>query len=158
LAGFNNRRGFLLLADHQRQLAQRRKTSILVFYIDVDWFKEINDCLGHEEGDLVLIAIAGVLRHCFRKTDILGRLGVDEFAVIANDAPPHTRSILEQRLAEAVLESNEKAERKSQFSLTVGILSCDGTMSDLPIEELLARADALMYQQKQDHKKRRTRI
>ena len=156
LTGLNNRRGFLLLADHQRQLAQRRKTSILIFYIDVDWFKEINDSLGHKEGDLVLTAIATALRRCFRKTDIIGRLGGDEFAVIADGTPPHTRPILEHRLAEAVLESNEKADRKSQFSLSIGILACEDSLRELSIEELLAQADALMYQQKQEHKKRRT--
>jgi diguanylate cyclase (GGDEF)-like protein len=155
LTGLYNRRGFLLLAEHQRQMALRKKTSILIFYIDVDCFKEINDSLGHKEGDLVLVAIAVVLRHSFRKADIIGRLGGDEFAVIADGAPPHTRPIFERRLAEAVLESNQKADRKSQVSLSIGILECDGLLGDFPIEELLAKADALMYQQKQDSKKRR---
>jgi diguanylate cyclase (GGDEF)-like protein len=154
LTGLFNRRGFLFLAEHQRQSALRKKTPILIFYIDVDRFKEINDTLGHKEGDLVLMAIATILLHCFRKADIVGRLGGDEFAVIADGAPPHTRSIFEQRLAEAVLESNQKSDRKSQFSLSIGVLACEGTLSELPIEELLAQADALMYQQKQEHKKR----
>ena len=155
LTGLYNRRGFLFLAEHQRQLALRKKTPILIFYIDVDSFKEINDSLGHKEGDQVLTAIAAVLRHSFRKSDIVGRLGGDEFAVIADGAPPHTRPIIEQRLAEAILESNQKADRKSQFSLSVGVVACEGSQSDLPIEELLAQADALMYQKKQDHKKGR---
>jgi diguanylate cyclase (GGDEF)-like protein len=154
LTGLYNRRGFLLLAEHQRQLAVRRKTPSLIFYIDVDRFKEINDSFGHKEGDLVLTTIAATLRRCFRKSDIIGRLGGDEFAIIADGAPPNTRPIFEQRLAEAVQESNEKADRKAKISLSTGILTCEGTVRDLPIEELLAQADALMYEQKEDHKKR----
>ena len=61
----------------------------------------------------MLMAIAIVLRDSFRKADIIGRLVSDEFAVIADGAPPQTRPRFEQRLGEAVLESNQKADRKS---------------------------------------------
>ena len=150
LTGVYNRRGFLLLAEHQWQLAQRNKSSVLLFYIDVDKFKEINDSLGHKEGDIALQAVAALLRHCFRKTDIIGRLGGDEFAVAANESPPHTRPLLEQRIAKAVQEHNERAHQRFQLSLSIGTLSCDGARDSLPIEGLLARADTLMYQQKRE--------
>jgi len=155
LTGLYNRRGFLLLAEHQIQIAQRQKTPILIFYIDVDSFKEINDSLGHKEGDLVLVTISAIMRHCFRKTDVIGRLGGDEFAIVADGAQPYTRPILEQRLADAIQESNQKPDQKFQISLSIGVLTCEGSVCNLPIEELLAQADALMYQQKQDRKKRR---
>ena len=155
LTGLYNRRGFLLLAEHQIQIAQRQKTPILIFYIDVDSFKEINDSLGHKEGDLVLVTISAIMRHCFRKTDVIGRLGGDEFAIVADGAQPYTRPILEQRLADAIQESNQKPDQKFQISLSIGVLTCEGSVCTLPIEELLAQADALMYQQKQDRKKRR---
>jgi diguanylate cyclase (GGDEF)-like protein len=150
LTGLYNRRGFLLLAEHQWQLAQRNKSSVLLFYIDVDEFKEINDSLGHKEGDLALQAVAALLRHCFRKTDIIGRLGGDEFAVTAIEAPPNTQPVLEQRIAKAVQEHNERAHRTFQLSLSIGTLSCDGAMASLPIEGLLVQADTLMYQQKRE--------
>jgi diguanylate cyclase (GGDEF)-like protein len=155
LTGLYNRRGFLFLAEHQRQIALRKKTPILIFYVDVDSFKEINDSFGHKEGDAVLMAIAAVLRHCFRKADIVGRLGGDEFAIIAIDAATHTRPMFEQRLADAVLETNRKGNRKAQISLSIGILQCEGSLAELPIEELLAQADALMYRKKQDRKRSR---
>jgi diguanylate cyclase (GGDEF)-like protein len=153
LTGLYNRRGFLLLAEHQWQLSLRKKTSLLLFYIDVDRFKEINDTLGHKEGDLALQDVATLLRHCFRKTDIIGRLGGDEFAVTAVEAPEHTRPVLEQRIARAVQEDNEKAHRTFQLSLSIGTLSCDDSQCSLPIEGLLVQADALMYKQKRDQKK-----
>jgi diguanylate cyclase (GGDEF)-like protein len=152
LTGLYNRRGFLLLAEQQWRLALRGKMSFLLFYIDVDRFKEINDSLGHKEGDLALQAVANVLRECFRKADILGRLGGDEFAVTAIDAPDNSRAALEERLARTVQQSNAKAGRRFQLSLSVGILSCDKSLGALPIEDLLAQADALMYQQKRDRK------
>jgi diguanylate cyclase (GGDEF)-like protein len=154
LTGLYNRRGFLLLADHQWELALRKKTSFLLFYIDVDRFKEINDSLGHKEGDLALQAVAAVLRECFRKSDIMGRLGGDEFAVTAIDAPPHSRAVLEQRLARTTQQSNNKAGRGFQLSLSVGILTCDNSLGALPIENLLAQADVLMYQQKRERNNR----
>src|SRR5882757_688544 len=110
LTGLYNRRGFLLLAEHQWQLSLRKKTAFLLFYIDVDRFKEINDSLGHKVGDLAIQAVAAVLRECFRKTDIIGRLGGDEFAVVAVDACLETRAMFEQRLARLVQQNNQKTD------------------------------------------------
>jgi len=150
LTGIYNRRGFLLLAEQQWQLALHRHTGFLLFYIDVDEFKKINDALGHKEGDLALQSVAELLRECFRKTDIIGRLGGDEFAVTAIDAPENSRTVLEQRLAKTIQQINEKSDRPYHLSLSVGILICDSSLGVLPIEDLLGRADALMYEQKRN--------
>jgi diguanylate cyclase (GGDEF)-like protein len=156
LTGIYNRRGFLLLAEQQWQLALHRHTPFLLFYIDVDEFKKINDALGHKEGDLALQAVAGLLRECFRKTDIIGRLGGDEFAVTAIDAPEPSRAVLEQRLFKTVEQINEKSGRPYQISLSIGILTCDSSLGTLPIEDLLGKADVLMYQQKRNRKNSET--
>jgi diguanylate cyclase (GGDEF)-like protein len=150
LTGLYNRRGFLLLAEQQWQLALRGKIPFLLFYIDVDKFKEINDTFGHKEGDLALQAVAEVLRECFRKADIIGRLGGDEFAVTAIDATDSSRATLERRIATTVQQSNEKTGHAFQLSLSIGILTCDSSLGAISIEDLLARADALMYQQKRN--------
>jgi diguanylate cyclase (GGDEF)-like protein len=152
LTGLYNRRGFVLLTEHQWQLAQRKKSAVLLFYIDVDKFKEINDSFGHKEGDVALQAVAALLRHCFRKTDIIGRLGGDEFAVAALEAPAHTQPVLEQRLARALQEHNQRPHRTFKLSLSIGIVSCDGSLASLSIEGLLAQADTRMYQQKREAK------
>ena len=107
---------------------------------------------GHKEGDIALQTVAGLLRESFRSTDIIGRLGGDEFAVAAIDAPERFRTVLEERLAKTVQQSNEKSGRPFQISLSVGILPCDSSHRALSIEDLLGKADALMYQLKRDRK------
>jgi diguanylate cyclase (GGDEF)-like protein len=156
LTGLLNRRGFLLLAEQQWKLSQRNKTSLILFYIDLDRFKEINDLLGHKEGDLALQTVATLLRESFRKSDILGRLGGDEFAVAAIDAHPDARPTLEQRLARAVEQDNDTSDKPYQLLLSTGVLACDVTLATLSIEDLLAKADALMYEQKRTRKRRGT--
>jgi diguanylate cyclase (GGDEF)-like protein len=149
LTGLYNRRGFLLFAEQQRQLALRTRASFLLFYIDVDRFKEINDNLGHQEGDLALKTVSAILHECFRKMDVIGRLGGDEFAVTAFHASDSSPALLEQRLVDTVRRANKRLFGY-QLSLSVGILTCDKLLETLPIEELLVQADALMYQQKRD--------
>jgi diguanylate cyclase (GGDEF)-like protein len=151
LTGLYNRRGFFLLAEHQWQLALRKKSSFLLLYIDIDRFKEINDTFGHKEGDKALQDVAAALRECFRTTDILVRLGGDEFA-LTTDVPPDSPKMLEERLVNAVQQITNKTGRPYQISLSIGILRCDDSLGALSIEDLLARADALMYEQKRERK------
>jgi diguanylate cyclase (GGDEF)-like protein len=153
LTGLYNRRGFFLLAEHQWQLALRKKSSFLLFYIDIDRFKEINDTYGHKEGDRALQTVATALRECFRKTDLIARIGGDEF-VLTTDLAQDSQAMLEQRLVKAVQQSVSKTGRPYQISLSVGILQCDGSLGAHPLEDLLARADTLMYEQKREHKNR----
>jgi diguanylate cyclase (GGDEF)-like protein len=155
LTGLYNRRGFFVLAGHQWQLALRNRTSILLFYIDVDRFKSINDRFGHKEGDRALRDVADALRECFRSTDIIGRMGGDEFAITTGDASLESRAMIEQRLAGIIEQRNNAADRAYKLVLSVGVLKCDSSMQALAIEDLLAKADALMYEQKREHKSRR---
>ncbi|MBB5058268.1 diguanylate cyclase (GGDEF)-like protein [Granulicella aggregans] len=148
LTGVHNRRGFTLLAEQQWQLVLRRKTSLLVFYIDLDKFKEINDSLGHKQGDIALQRVANILRNCFRKSDIIGRMGGDEFAVMTCDAAVSSTVELEHRLRQLVAQSNREFGGAFELSLSIGILLCDSSMSGSGVEDLLAHADELMYEQK----------
>ncbi|MBE0557658.1 MAG: diguanylate cyclase, partial [Proteobacteria bacterium] len=81
-----NRRGFITLAEQQLRAANRANRRMLLAFIDVDDLKQINDKLGHEEGDKALIDTARIIRRTFRDSDIIARLGGDEFAVLAIDA------------------------------------------------------------------------
>ena len=148
LTGVHNRRGFVLLAEQQRRVALRNKTAMLLFYIDVNRFKQINDTFGHKEGDVALQRVADTLRKCFRTSDIIGRLGGDEFAVVACEAITESRDKLQERLAFLVEENSSQSGARYELSLSVGALLCDETMYGKSIEDLLARADALMYVQK----------
>jgi diguanylate cyclase (GGDEF)-like protein len=155
LTGLYNRRGFFVLAGHQWQLALRNRTSILLFFIDVDRFKPINDRLGHKEGDRALRDVADALRQCFRSTDIIGRMGGDEFAITTGDASLESRATIEQRLAAIIEQKNNSAVRAYKLVLSIGVLKCDSSMQNLSIEDLLAKADTLMYAQKREHKSRK---
>jgi len=85
LTGLYNRRGFISLTRSSLELAQRMGKSGLLFFIDMDGLKVINDSYGHEEGDIAIKEIANILRSAFRKSDIVARLGGDEFTVFTTD-------------------------------------------------------------------------
>lgn len=148
LTGLLNRRGFLLLAEREWQIAIRRKQPMLLFFVDLDHFKQINDSLGHRVGDNALRAASALLRGCFRKTDVIGRLGGDEFAIIAVDGPDLTEGTVRKRLDHALRVTNSRCNEGYELALSVGVLPCDISVASLPIEDLLARADILMYEQK----------
>jgi diguanylate cyclase (GGDEF)-like protein len=153
LTGLYNRRAFFLLAEHQWQAALRRDAPLLLFFLDVDRFKQINDSFGHKEGDRALQTLAEVLRECFRGTDIIARMGGDEFAVLF-DAGTGSRSLIGERLNEAVARANRQDGQRFQLSLSVGTLVCDASLSDFSMDELVSRADALMYHQKEERRKK----
>ena len=85
LTGIYNRRGFFFLANQQIEMAIRNKRMLLLLYLDIDNFKNINDELGHENGDRALIESANILKNTFRKSDIIARIGGDEFVVFPID-------------------------------------------------------------------------
>ncbi len=144
-----NRRGFLLLSHQQQILARRTREPMLVFVVDLDGFKRINDSLGHSAGDLALVDVALLLKHTFRDGDIVARLGGDEFAVLANDA--RDEGLLLRRLSAKVDAHNASARRDYELSLSVGSI-CVEPDSTRTVEELLADADAVMYARKRAKK------
>jgi diguanylate cyclase (GGDEF)-like protein/PAS domain S-box-containing protein len=147
LTGLYNRRGFLTLSEQQLKLAERTKKSILLFFLDLDHMKWINDTLGHHEGDTALAEIAAILRQTFRESDIIGRVGGDEFAVLAIDGTDEARVVPMNRLRNALENYNKPEGRKYQLSLSIGIARYE---PDEPasLDELMAQADTLMYEEK----------
>ncbi len=148
LTGLNNRRGFLSLAGQQFRLSDRNKGRMLLFFADIDWLKRINDIYGHEEGDRAIIETANVLRETFRASDIIARLGGDEFGILAIDIKEESPEIFTARLQQLVDKQNDKEGRIYKLSISIG---CSYYDPEKPcyIDELMARADKLMYEQKQ---------
>jgi two-component system cell cycle response regulator len=151
LTGLLNRRGFLLAAQQQLQAARRNDGAVLLGFVDFDGLKEINDTLGHAAGDRALAEMADVLRCCFRQRDLLARLGGDEFALLATDAGLQLELVVRARLAAALEAANARPDRAYRIGCSIGCLTCRATET-ASIEDLLQRADALMYEEK----KRRT--
>ncbi len=147
LTGLHNRRSFFLLADQLMRSARRSNQSCLLFFIDLDGLKKINDIHGHEAGDLAIIAAAQVLKAAFRDSDVVARIGGDEFVVLAIDVG-EPADVLSTRVQELTDEFNVSDRCHYPIGLSIGAVGC--SPSELkPLGELLASADALMYANKQ---------
>lgn len=147
LTGLYNRRGFLMLAEQQLKLAQRTKKESLLVYIDVDGLKSINDTLGHTEGDLAIRQTAAVLKLTFRGSDILARIGGDEFSAFAIETREGAAPILLARLQKHVQELNAQPSHQHLLSLSVGMTRCHPENAS-SIETLLVEADKELYDQR----------
>jgi two-component system, cell cycle response regulator len=150
LTGLFNRRGFLPLAEHHLNLSDRNGEPLVLLFIDLDGLKKVNDVHGHAEGSRMIQDTASVLTKTLRNSDVLARVGGDEFCVLltAEDAMNAERVLV--RLVEAVAAHNARAGREYVLSLSVGAAPYDPT-EPCSIEELMERADALMYEEKQRH-------
>lgn len=153
LTGLNNRRGFMNLAQHQLKVARRAGTPLLLFYIDLDDLKTINDSFGHKEGDRALVEVANIMKRSFRDSDIVARLGGDEFAALAICASESAIPILRENLRRVVADRNMQAcEGSYRLALSVGVASYDPARP-VCLDELLHEADDRMYVEKQKRKK-----
>lgn len=143
-----NRRGFISMGGQSLSLCMRQELPATLVYFDLNKFKRINDQFGHAEGDRALRAFAATMRRTFRHSDVLARLGGDEFAVFLSDATPELVAEILERFSGALGAYNRSAERGYDIAFAQGECSVDAR-SNLSIEDMLDRADALMYQQKQ---------
>ncbi|MFZ2197767.1 MAG: GGDEF domain-containing protein, partial [Thermodesulfovibrionales bacterium] len=146
LSGLYNRRGFMTLAEQHLKIANRMKSKIFMLYADMDDLKGINDTFGHQEGDAALKETARILRETFRESDIVSRIGGDEFVVMPIGNSGKDAEFLISRLQNNLDRHNEKNSRYV-LSLSVGITSYDPS-SPVNLEELLSQGDKLMYEQK----------
>ena len=147
LTGLYNRRGFLTLAEQQMKLSLRTRGRLILFFADLDGMKRINDSLGHEEGDKALIEASAVLRETFRSSDIVARMGGDEFVALAIDPEVIDPEIIISRLQERIDSQNRRPERKFTLSMSVGY-ACYDPEDPVPLDTLMTRADNAMYAQK----------
>ena len=154
LTGLYNRRGFIALAEQQLKAANRAKKQALLAFIDVDDLKWVNDTLGHDEGDNVLVETAAVLRQTFRESDIIARIGGDEFAVLAIDAAETTLDTFSKRLQQFIDDCNGKTHRPYKLAMSLGAVVYDPE-TPVSLDELMSSADARMYVQKKAKSKRR---
>jgi diguanylate cyclase (GGDEF)-like protein len=146
LTGVTNRRGFYLLAEPALDAARRNDRPCLLGFIDVDGLKLVNDEQGHVVGDALITDVAQVLRAMLRQSDILARMGGDEFCVLVTD-PEADPADLRAQLVEALRCFNETEARPYRLSTSFGLMRVPAT-DFRTVDELLARADALMYEEK----------
>jgi two-component system cell cycle response regulator len=147
LTQLNNRRGFFELGEQALQGARRGQHTLALFFMDLNGLKQINDTLGHIAGDEALRDMAQVLRHTFRGSDIVARLGGDEFVALAHLHGERDVATLCTRVREHLREFNASGPRPYQVDLSIGATLVDAS-TDQSLEELIARADEAMYQEK----------
>ncbi len=155
LTDLYNRRGFFTLAEQQIRLSLRTGERFALFFIDLDGMKWINDTLGHHEGDGALMAVAQILKDTFRRSDIIGRMGGDEFAVLAVGAGD--AQSLTSRLRANVEKFNNGDGRDWPLSLSMGLARCEPEHF-CSFEALIAEADAAMYEEKRRKKAQRAAV
>src|SRR6266446_34508 len=146
LTGLYNRRGFVAMAERQMRLGRRTGRGMLLFMMDVNGLKSINDSFGHLEGDCALKRTSAVLEETFRDSDVMARLGGDEFAVLAIEAAGHSEPTIKARLFER-LKSISAEQSRYEISLSVGVARFD-PRKVTSIGELMVKADQAMYEQK----------
>jgi diguanylate cyclase (GGDEF)-like protein len=146
LTGLFNRRGFFTIASEFLKLADRRKTRVFLLFLDVDNLKKINDTLGHYRGDQALVEIANLLRATFRRSDIIGRMGGDEFAVFPLETTKDCLPGIEGRLRKNIADFNENKNSLFELSVSIGVSFYD-PLHPSSIDELLVRADQMMYEE-----------
>ncbi|MFO7667936.1 MAG: diguanylate cyclase [Desulfobacterales bacterium] len=150
-----NRRGFITLAEQQIKKADRINKPLMLFFIDIDDLKVVNDNLGHEEGDRLLINSANILKQTFRKSDITARIGGDEFAVLVSDAAESSEIVL-NRLEEKISSHNALSIQQYDISMSIGMAIYDPA-NPCSLDDLMSRADQLMYMQKKEKASRKNK-
>jgi diguanylate cyclase (GGDEF)-like protein len=156
LTGLYNRRHITNQLDHEVHRAGRYNLNFCLSLLDLDDFKKVNDTLGHPVGDLALKRFAVLAQKCIRKTDILGRVGGEEFCLILPETTLAEGSIVMERIRKTVEDqSSDSRIGVPYFTVSIGMTSKKGEIKDMmQPEEYLKRADQAMYKAKKAGKNR----
>ncbi len=155
LTGLYNRRRFTEELEQSLKRARRFAESGAVLFLDLDGFKFVNDSLGHAAGDEMIIRVANLLGSTVRETDILARVGGDEFAVLLPRCDAATAAVVAEKLLAAVRRHGVAISdnRYAQVSTSIGIAPFSGG-DDLTADEVVVEADIAMYDAKEAGKDR----
>ncbi len=149
LTGLLNRRGFKNEAEQLLTKAKKRQQQVAVVVADLDWFKKINDAHGHQVGDEVLQASADLLRRSLSDTDVIGRIGGEEFAmVMAGKDLPSAAAVAEQ-IRQGLLDLQVAGRYDFRLTASFGVAAVDDSLGAAMI-----RADQAMYAAKKQGRNR----
>lgn len=153
LTGLPNRNLFMDRLEHALARAVRQRKSVTVFFIDLDNFKVVNDSLGHEAGDDLLVAMGRRLKACIRPEDTIARFGGDEFAVLLEFSSDLIDAI---RVVERIMEASTMpiVFRDHQRFITTSVGVAHTESGTVRVEDLLWQADLAMYRAKEKGKAR----
>ncbi|HJW74565.1 MAG TPA: sensor domain-containing diguanylate cyclase [Thermoleophilia bacterium] len=146
MTGLYNRRGFALLAEQRLRDSRRAGSALTMIYADVDQLKSINDDFGHNAGDIALALCAGALEATFRESDIVARIGGDEFVALT-EADARDLSTVTMRLEQELGRQTAASGLRFPVSLTIGSAHSKPPHA-LSLDDLLQQADEFMYERK----------
>lgn len=148
LTGLYNRREFLQRAEQNLNRSRRYKEPFTLLMCDIDFFKHINDTFGHATGDLALQTISAVIKSSLRDSDIAGRIGGEEFAILLVQTPLAGGYEVAERLREAIAATEIILEDGHSVPLTMSIGAAEPVYPHETLLTLLQRADQSLYQAK----------
>lgn len=148
MTGLYNHRAFCILGKHAFLESLRSDTSLVLLYFDLDGLKKINDTLGHQVGSEMIIEFTRLLKANFRRNETIARIGGDEFVVLGKQ---NEINIAVKRLADATTAAN-KTGKPYNISYSYGLIT-DKAKNYASLDELLEKADALMYENKSQKKR-----
>ena len=149
LTGLHNRHGFMPLAEQYLKSLKRDNYITYILYADIDSMKYINDTYGHQEGDSVIKTVADILKEIYRESDMVARIGDDEFVVVPVGFTESGVELINNRLQEKLDEVNSAAGKEYTISISYGLAEYNPE-SPCSVEDLLAQAEKLMYKQKKE--------
>jgi diguanylate cyclase (GGDEF)-like protein/PAS domain S-box-containing protein len=151
LTGIRNRRGFEALAADRMKVAAREGHGVTLLYADLDDLKQINDAFGHPAGDRAIRDAALLLTEACRGSDVVARVGGDEFVVLLSGAAAAGAERIIGRIREVLARYNASAPAEARLSLSIGVGAClpGETCS---VAELILRADRAMYASKAERR------
>ena len=154
LTGFYNRRHLMELIENEHRRAERTGAVFSVAMMDLDKFKNVNDTLGHQAGDAVLMTFANIIRNVLRKTDFCGRYGGEEFLIVLTQTHLKEAKIFAERIRACVEEClvfDTGARQKSHVTVSIGLAE---NLKNEGIYRTISRADEAVYKAKKNGRNR----
>jgi len=152
LTGLPNRRGFFVLAEQQLRSAQRNNWKLVLLFGDLDGFKMINDTLGHQAGDEALRSMADIFCLSYRDSDVIARMGGDEFAILLVNPTDRGVQAAQNRLQQNLDLFNSREKAAYQLQVSIGIAEFDPSVQS-SIDSMMRLADERMYAEKELRRK-----
>jgi diguanylate cyclase (GGDEF)-like protein/PAS domain S-box-containing protein len=155
LTGLSSRSWFMRQAEIELHRAIRYSNPLSVLMLDIDFFKRINDTHGHQSGDVVLKCVADLCKHMLRDSDVCGRLGGEEFALLLPETNHHQAYIVAERLRTSIEKAKVMLPTEDvtlQLTVSIGVATLAGKTDE--VEAMVARADKALYEAKHSGRNR----
>ncbi len=154
LTDIHNKRYLLEFLDRELARSARYRRPLALLMFDLDWFKKVNDELGHLGGDFTLREVAACVKVNVRKEELFARYGGEEFAVVLPETTPEGAAQVAERVRQLIEQHTFQYEAKSyKITISLGVATTSGDESLTP-NELIRQADAKLYQAKREGRNR----